>query len=135
MDQGYASIGGSDGNERYTDFGHSLTVVASVYSKPADDIAIVDAGLKSFATDSGGVPQSISHPQFAYAWAGDEHGRIDMKGASALNLGDRVEFTVPHCDPTSISTTGFGATAAATSKRSGRSPRAECRNRCPWMSR
>ncbi|MDX2182081.1 MAG: DSD1 family PLP-dependent enzyme [Bryobacteraceae bacterium] len=99
MDQGYASIGGSDGNERYTDFGHSLTVVASVYSKPADDIAIVDAGLKSFATDSGGVPQSVSHPQFAYAWAGDEHGRIDMKGASALNLGDRVEFTVPHCDP------------------------------------
>jgi 3-hydroxy-D-aspartate aldolase len=101
MDQGYTSIGGADGNPKYSDFGSALTVIASVYSKPSDDAVIVDAGLKSFATDSGGAPQSVSHPAIPYAWAGDEHGRLDLKGSSvALNLGDRVEFTVPHCDPT-----------------------------------
>lgn len=101
MDQGYNSIGGSDGNEKYSDFANSLTVVTSVYSKPSDDTAIVDGGLKTFATDSGGVPQSISHPQVTYAWGGDEHGRLDLTRAQkAVNLGDRVEFLVPHCDPT-----------------------------------
>ncbi|MCX6597721.1 MAG: DSD1 family PLP-dependent enzyme [Acidobacteria bacterium] len=101
MDQGYGSIGSSTGTEKYSDFAHSLTVVASVYSKPSDDIAVVDAGLKAFATDSGGTPESVSHPGVPYAWAGDEHGRLDLKKAPrAINLGDRVEFTVTHCDPT-----------------------------------
>ncbi len=101
MDQGYNGIGGADGNARYSDFANALTVVATVYSKPDDRTAIVDAGLKSFATDSGGVPRSVSHPAVPYAWAGDEHGRLDLASAGVnLRLGDRVEFTVPHCDPT-----------------------------------
>jgi 3-hydroxy-D-aspartate aldolase len=101
MDQGYASIGGSSGDARYTDFGHSLTVLGSVYSKPADDHVIVDCGLKSFATDSGGAPEAVSHRGVSYAWAGDEHGRIDIRTADrAVNLGDRMEFLVTHCDPT-----------------------------------
>lgn len=101
MDQGYNDIGGADGNPRYSDFGNSLTVLSSVYSKPSDDVAIVDAGLKSFATDSGGTPRSIKPEGIPYAWAGDEHGRLDLAAAGkSLNLGDRVEFTVPHCDPT-----------------------------------
>ncbi len=101
MDQGYNSIGGADGNERYSDFSNSLTVVTSVYSRPSDDTAIVDGGLKTFSTDSGGVPQSISHPGTTYAWGGDEHGRLDIsKSEKPVNLGDRVEFLVPHCDPT-----------------------------------
>jgi D-serine deaminase-like pyridoxal phosphate-dependent protein len=101
MDQGYNDIGGADGNARYSDFGNSLTVVSSVYSKPSDDVAIVDAGLKSFSTDSGGVPRSVKPEGLPYSWAGDEHGRLDLAAAAKnLNLGDRVEFTVPHCDPT-----------------------------------
>ncbi len=101
MDQGYNDIGGQDGGEKYSDFGNSLTVVSSVYSKPSDNVAIIDAGLKSFATDSGGVPRSVKPAGIPYAWAGDEHGRLDLAAAGkSLNLGDRVEFTVPHCDPT-----------------------------------
>lgn len=35
-----------------------------------------------------------------YSWGGDEHGRLDITEASAqVNLGDRLEFIVPHCDP------------------------------------
>lgn len=101
MDQGYNAIGGADGNERYSDFANSLTVVSTVYSKPSDAMAVVDAGLKTFATDSGGTPQSISHKGVAYAWGGDEHGRLDLKTfEKPINLGDRVEFLVTHCDPT-----------------------------------
>lgn len=101
MDQGYNSIGGADGNERYSDFGNALTVITSVYSKPSDDTAIVDGGLKTFSTDSGGVPQSISHAGVTYAWGGDEHGRIDItKSEKPVHLGTRMEFLVPHCDPT-----------------------------------
>jgi D-serine deaminase-like pyridoxal phosphate-dependent protein len=37
----------------------------------------------------------------SYAFAGDEHGRLDLSKADrAVNLGDRLEFIVPHCDPT-----------------------------------
>ncbi len=101
MDQGYTGIGSQSGESRYSDFASSLTVLATVYSKPSDTVAIVDAGLKSFATDSGGPPVSVSHPELPYAWAGDEHGRLDLTAsAKPLQLGDRVEFTVPHCDPT-----------------------------------
>ena len=36
-----------------------------------------------------------------YAWAGDEHGRLDMRHVSRrLKVGDRVECGAPHCDPT-----------------------------------
>ena len=101
MDQGYNAIGGADGKEQYTDFANSLTVLSTVYDKPADDMAVVDAGLKSFATDSGGPPQAVNLKGVTYAWGGDEHGKLDLKNADrGLNLGDRVEFLVTHCDPT-----------------------------------
>ena len=36
-----------------------------------------------------------------YSWAGDEHGRLDLaKATLSIELGDRLEFFVPHCDPT-----------------------------------
>ena len=50
MDVDYNLIGGKDGPE-YKDFRNSLTVMATVISRPSKDIAIVDAGFKSFATD------------------------------------------------------------------------------------
>ena len=33
--------------------------------------------------------------------AGDEHGRLDFSEADReLKVGDRLEFVIPHCDPT-----------------------------------
>ena len=35
-----------------------------------------------------------------YSWAGDEHGKLDLReAAKKVNLGDRVELVIPHCDP------------------------------------
>lgn len=100
MDVDYNRIGGRDG-DFYGDFRNSLTVLATVISKPPPDIAIVDAGLKAFATDRPFPPECRTRQGITYSFAGDEHGRLALTGeARQLDLGDRVEFVVPHCDPT-----------------------------------
>ncbi len=99
MDLDYNRIGGQDGPV-YRDFANALTVLTTVISRPADDIAIVDGGLKAFSTDKPFVPVARNLQGATYSWAGDEHGRLSLSGeARALQLGDRVEFIVPHCDP------------------------------------
>ncbi len=100
MDIDYNRIGGKTG-DFYGDFQNSLTVLATVISKPAADTAIIDAGLKAFSTDRPFVPECRTREGITYSWAGDEHGRLTLSGAAAaLDVGDRLEFVVPHCDPT-----------------------------------
>jgi D-serine deaminase-like pyridoxal phosphate-dependent protein len=101
MDTDYNRIGGADGSQVYRDFKNALFVAATVISKPADDIAIVDAGYKAMATDRSFPPELRDRQDLPYAWAGDEHGRLNLaKAATPVKLGERVEITVPHCDPT-----------------------------------
>jgi D-serine deaminase-like pyridoxal phosphate-dependent protein len=99
MDAEYSGIGGPDGAE-YREFAQALTVVATVISR-RPGVAIVDAGYKAFATDRPFTPVPIGVPGVTYAWAGDEHGRLDLSQSDCdLRVGDRVEFVPPHCDPT-----------------------------------
>lgn len=100
MDISYNRIGNRRG-PTYSDFESSLTVLATVISKPTKECAVVDAGWKSFATDQPVVPQAKLVPGLRYTWGGDEHGILDLTKASApVDVGDRLEFIVPHCDPT-----------------------------------
>ena len=101
MDGDYARIGGADGSDAYTDFQPALSVVTTVVSVHGDD-AIVDGGYKSFC-DRSAVHADGDRPARPrpIGWAGDEHGRLDLRGAPArLQVGDRVAFQPPHCDPT-----------------------------------
>jgi D-serine deaminase-like pyridoxal phosphate-dependent protein len=99
MDLDYARIGGKDGPV-YRDFRHSLSVLTTVVSKPSDEIAVVDGGYKAFSTDKPFAPEARDLPGLSFNWAGDEHGIIKMAGASLpVKVGDRIEFIVPHCDP------------------------------------
>lgn len=99
MDVDYNRIGGKDGPV-YHDFRNSLSVLTTVVSKPADDAAIVNGGLKAFSTDKPFMPQAKSIEGIVYAWGGDEHGKLNLAKASApVGLGDRIEFIIPHCDP------------------------------------
>jgi len=101
MDVDYNLIGGKDGGARYTDFRNALTTLTTVVSKPRDNTAIVDGGFKAFATDRKFGPEAKSAKGVSYAFAGDEHGRLTLEAsAAALSVGDRVEFIIPHCDPT-----------------------------------
>lgn len=100
MDVDYARIGGSDGPV-YRDFRHSLTVLTTVVSKPSATEAIVDGGLKAFSTDKPFPPEARGIEGLGFSWGGDEHGKLNLaKASKTLNVGDRVEFVIPHCDPT-----------------------------------
>ena len=78
----------------------SLFVWATVMSRPTDDRAIVDAGLKALAFDSG-PPLVCDELAAAYERASDEHGRLGISGASnRLGLGNKIRLVPGHCDPT-----------------------------------
>ncbi len=81
-------------------FEQSLFVLAGVMSVPAADRAIVDAGLKSLAFDSG-PPLVHARDGVDYVRASDEHGvlRVDAS-SSPLALGERIRLIPGHCDPT-----------------------------------
>ncbi len=100
MDLDYRRIGNREG-DLFTDFEMALTVLATVVSVPAPDRAIVDAGLKAFATDRPVLPEPVGRPGLSYAFAGDEHGRLAVTDPSLRpRLGEPIEFFPPHCDPT-----------------------------------
>ena len=99
MDTDYARIGG-EGSNRYTDFDHSLFVLATVMSKTTSDRAIVDAGLKSYSGEKG-PPWVHGRPGLEVVGVSDEHGKIKIgPDAQRLSLGDKVMLIPGHCDPT-----------------------------------
>lgn len=80
----------------------SLFVQAAVVSANHANFFTVDAGLKQFAVD-GGVPLVTRGTSLAaaFAYMGDEHGCVVVGEEQELPpLGSKIEFTVPHCDPT-----------------------------------
>ena len=100
MDADYRSIGGQSGAV-YDDFRPSLTVLSTVVSKRYSDIATIDAGIKSFATDHDALPEVVGIEGATYSFNGDEHGRIHLdKAARDLQLGEKLELIISHCDPT-----------------------------------
>ena len=81
-------------------FEHSLFVLATVMSRPAPGLAVVDAGLKASSVDSG-MPGVWERPGLSYTHASDEHGWVEIgPGAAAPGLGDKLLLVPGHCDPT-----------------------------------
>jgi D-serine deaminase-like pyridoxal phosphate-dependent protein len=78
-------------------FEHALFVFATVMSRPSQDAAIVDAGLKASSVDSG-MPTVWAKSGLKYAKASDEHGRIE--GPQPPALGEKLLLVPGHCDPT-----------------------------------
>jgi D-serine deaminase-like pyridoxal phosphate-dependent protein len=99
MDTQYADALGDDPDG---DFATALCVQARVISTNQPNFLTLDAGLKAFATDAG-VPRAVT-PRFAglgYFFFGDEHGGIARPlDGGPVNHDTRIEFAVPHCDPT-----------------------------------
>jgi len=100
MDLDYNRIGGTSGAV-YDDFANSLTVLTTVNSKPNAHSAILDAGIKASATDRPFPPIVKGIHGTAYSFSGDEHGTLALEGdGRAIQLGDRLELVISHCDPT-----------------------------------
>jgi 3-hydroxy-D-aspartate aldolase len=69
-----------------------------VISRPTEGRAIVDAGLKALAFDSG-PPLVCDEPAATDERASDEHGRLGIKGATnRLQIGDKIRLVPGHCD-------------------------------------
>ena len=81
-------------------FEQSLFVLATVMSAPVRGRAVVDAGLKAFAFDSG-PPVTYGARGLTYVKASDEHGVLAVDAdARPPVIGDRVWLIPGHCDPT-----------------------------------
>ena len=79
-----------------TDFHPAMTIVTTVVSSNHEGFVTVDGGFKAFATDRGYGPESAQYPGVKCRFGGDEFAFLETK----LDLGTRVEFIAPHCDPT-----------------------------------
>ncbi len=87
---------GSAGGE----FEHSLFVYATVMSHVTTERAVLDAGLKALAVDSG-MPVVADIPDVEYVRATDEHGKLTLHDPGrALEVGTKVRLIPGHCDPT-----------------------------------
>jgi D-serine deaminase-like pyridoxal phosphate-dependent protein len=99
MDADYGRNLDEDGQPAHQ-FEHSLFVWTTVMSRPTDDRAIVDAGLKALSVDSG-MPLVHGIDEAEYSRASDEHGKLLVKRPSnRLRIGDKVKLVPGHCDPT-----------------------------------
>jgi len=99
MDVDYRRIGGKDNDKVYSDFKPALTVLTTVVSATHAELVTVDAGVKAFSSSPD--PAAKDWPGLTYKRSGDEFGSITAAAGAALpKLCDRLEFIVPHCDPT-----------------------------------
>jgi D-serine deaminase-like pyridoxal phosphate-dependent protein len=97
LDRDYADNAPTDGAPR---FEHALFVKCQVISR-AEEHAVVDAGHKSHAIDSG-LPRVWGRNGLEFSNGGDEHGilRRRQPAAELPALGDAVWLVPGHCDPT-----------------------------------
>jgi D-serine deaminase-like pyridoxal phosphate-dependent protein len=87
MDGEYARVG--------ADFEHALSVLATVVSRPAADVAIVDVGLKAIAAEFG--PPLVRVEGAEYTEFHEEHGTLTLAGgAQDLRVGDKIELIPSH---------------------------------------
>lgn len=92
-----------EGGEFFSGFEQALYVYATVMSRPVPGRAVVDAGLKALAFDSG-MPL-VACAGANYVGASDEHGIILLdthapQTATVFRLGGKIKLIPGHCDPT-----------------------------------
>ena len=94
MDADYAR------NEAPPPFRQSLFVLATVMSRAVPGIAVVDAGHKAVAVDSG-LPPCASGPGCATPAPPTSTAAFRIEdGGAAPTLGEKLRLVPGHCDPT-----------------------------------
>lgn len=99
MDSQYREVGDHD-SEIFDYFEPSLFVLVTAISQPVPELITVDGGYKALASDAK-PPVFRNQDGLIYYWGGDEHGICQFKDPKPnVNLGDKLQLIVPHCDPT-----------------------------------
>ena len=97
MDAHYSSLKHDRKINNSNNFENSLFILTGVMSKALKKHAVVDAGLKSIAVDSG-LPKTINS-NLEYIKCSDEHGIITDPN-DILKINDKILLIPGHCDPT-----------------------------------
>jgi len=83
----------------------AATVIATVVSRPAEDLAIIDGGSKSFATDVPpdreplnleGFGHVVGYPDAVLERLTEEHGMLRVTDEHDLGIGDTVRIVPNH---------------------------------------
>lgn len=98
MDADYARNRRADG-ARFDAFDHALFLLTTVMSRPAAGRAVVDAGHKAAAVDSG-PPEVFGLEGVRYTRPSDEHGLLVAQHGRLPARGDKLLLIPGHCDPT-----------------------------------
>jgi D-serine deaminase-like pyridoxal phosphate-dependent protein len=93
MDADYAR------NSNPPPFRQSLFVLATVMSRAIPGVAVLDAGHKAVAVDSG-LPLVWQRPGIVPTSFSDEHGKCEIRDGAAPALGEKLRLVPGHCDPT-----------------------------------
>ena len=90
----------TEAGTEFTEFRQSLLVYTQIMSIAKRNYAVVDAGLKALAFDSG-MPVPLDLPGIRYCRPSDEHGILDLNDApGGVSLGSKIKLIPGHCDPT-----------------------------------
>ena len=73
----------------------ALTFTARIGEAYIDPASLFDGGPPRVRL----VPEPLDLDGMTYQFAGDEHGRLLVEGGE-VELGDKLRFIIPHCDPT-----------------------------------
>jgi 3-hydroxy-D-aspartate aldolase len=99
MDCQYLEIGGETNDERYTDFGSSLTLLTTVLNTYFEKSITTDAGAKALTINVPG-PFVIGEEGAVYNPSSDEFGVVtDETVRRSYRVGDTLELIPSHCDP------------------------------------
>ena len=83
----------------------AATVVCTVVSRPHEDLAVIDGGSKTFATDVQpgieplnleGFGHVVGHPGTTLERLTEEHGMLTVAGEHALKVGDTLRIIPNH---------------------------------------
>ena len=89
-----------EAGEPVSTFRHALFVLSTVMSQAQTGVAVLDAGHKAVAVDSG-LPTVWQRPDIRYASASDEHGKLQYGSETAApSVGEKLRLIPGHCDPT-----------------------------------
>lgn len=122
MDVDYAK-NEPDPDQSVPRFEHAFFVWTTVMCRRAGEWAVVDAGHKAAAVDSG-PPQPFARPGLRYDRPSDDHGvLIASEGVRLPSLGEKLALVPGHCDPTAnlhdwfVGVRGLGRQVGALSMR------------------
>ena len=80
-------------------FEQAMWVLGTVISRPSPVLCVLDSGHKS-CTEDHGNPSVRNIDGASVLFLSDEHATINLPAESPLKVGDRVQLTPSHIDPT-----------------------------------